>query len=66
MAEFCLDCLNKLNGLKDPPEKYVISKELDLCEECCMLKPIIIRIRRRYLAVEWLRKYVRNLRKSFS
>ena len=53
MAEFCLDCWNKIMDSNDPPGKYVISKELDLCEECGKRKPVIIRIKWRYTAAEW-------------
>lgn len=42
MAEFCLDCWNKINGKNDPPEKYVLSKELDLCEGCGEWKNVIV------------------------
>ena len=54
MAEFCLDCWNKIMGSNDPPGKYILSRELDLCEECREWKPVIIRIKRRYIAAEWL------------
>ena len=46
MAEFCLSCWNKLNGTKDPPEKYIFSKELDLCEGCGNLTHVIVAVRR--------------------
>ena len=48
MAEFCLECLNKLNGTSDPPEKYILSKEPDFCEECGSFKPVVVRIRHRF------------------
>ncbi len=48
MAEFCLDCLNKINETQDSKRKYVLSKELDLCEGCGELKPLIIMERRAY------------------
>ena len=35
-------------GTKDPPEKYVISKDLDLCEGCGEYKHVIIRMKDRY------------------
>ena len=52
MAEFCLDCWNEINGTKHSKRKYVMSKELDLCEECGEWKQVIIcyrkgRLRRR-------------------
>lgn len=53
MAEFCLDCWNKIMGTKDSPRKYVISREPDLCEECGAWKPISVRVKWRYLAAEW-------------
>ena len=34
MAEFCLECWNKMNNRNDPRWKYVISLEKDLCEGC--------------------------------
>ena len=48
MAEFCLDCWNKLNGSNDSERKYILSKELDLCEGCGEFKPIIIMERKLY------------------
>jgi len=54
MAEFCLDCWNKLMETNDPPEKYIISRDLDLCEGCGEMKPVIIAIRKRYIIKEWL------------
>lgn len=53
MAEFCLDCWNRIIGANDPPEKYIISSEVYLCEECGELKPVIIRIKWRYSTAEW-------------
>ena len=48
MAEFCLDCWNKLNNTEDGKEKYIISKELDFCEGCGEWKHVIIMERRAY------------------
>lgn len=42
MAEFCLDCWNKINETNDPPRKYVISKHLDLCEGCGQMTHVIL------------------------
>ena len=46
MAEFCLDCWNKLNKTQFTEKEYVLSKELDLCEECGQWKQVIVRVRR--------------------
>ncbi len=48
MAEFCPDCWNKLNGFKDGEKKYVVTKDLDLCEGCGELKQVIIAERSDY------------------
>ena len=42
MAEFCLDCWNKINETKDSKWRYVISWNNDLCEECGQLKRVIV------------------------
>ena len=34
MAEFCLDCWNKINETNYSKSKYILSDDLDLCEEC--------------------------------
>ena len=53
MAEFCLECWNKLNGTNDNERKYIISKDLDLCEECGEWKPVIVMERKKF----YLRKF---------
>jgi len=54
MAEFCLECWNKIMGTEDPKQKFVLSRKPDFCEECRQWKPVIIRVRKRYLVAEWL------------
>ncbi len=48
MAEFCLDCWNKLNESFDSERKYILSKELYLCEGCNEYKSVIIMERKAY------------------
>lgn len=48
----------------DPPGKYIISKEVNLCEGCGELKPVIIRAKRRYIAAEWLRELIVRFKES--
>lgn len=45
MAEICFDCWNKSNNNKYKPKDFIISKELDICEECGEHKPVIIAFR---------------------
>ena len=45
MAEFCLDCWNKLNATDATEKDYVLSGDLDLCEGCGEWKPVIVRKR---------------------
>lgn len=42
MAEFCLDCWNKINGTNYTEKHYIISKELHLCEGCGEYKHVIL------------------------
>ena len=42
MAEFCLDCWNKINETNDSKCRYVLSFRKELCEECGELKRVII------------------------
>ncbi len=36
--EFCLECFRKINGPEYKKRKYVLTKELNFCEECGELK----------------------------
>ena len=49
MSEICLDCWNKENGTNHKKYRYVLSKELCLCESCGKYKRVII-VERDYLA----------------
>jgi hypothetical protein len=42
MSEICFECFNKSNGNKYSKKDFIISKDLDLCEYCGKLKPVII------------------------
>lgn len=54
MAEFCVECWNKLNDEKKPRAAYVLSLELELCEECGEWKRTIIAERTSYRIVSHL------------
>lgn len=54
MSEFCIDCWNQLMEKNDPPEKYVISRNLGLCEGCGEMKPVIVAIKKRHIIKEWI------------
>ncbi len=56
MAEFCLECWNKLNGFAYSPECVCVSEEPDFCEGCGEWKPVIVGFKRRNPAVEWFRE----------
>ena len=42
MAEFCLDCWNKINETHDSKWRYTFSWGKDLCEECGQYKRVIV------------------------
>ena len=54
MAEFCLDCWNKLNDSAYTERDLVLSKELELCEGCGAWKQVIVRQRRAKLLYDLL------------
>jgi len=49
LAEFCLDCWNRINETNDSEEKYIISKDLDFCDGCCEWKHVIVAERKHFL-----------------
>jgi len=55
MAEFCLDCWNKLNGRRDTAGQYVLSRNLELYEGCAQLRHVIVRARRLSRLIFFLR-----------
>lgn len=48
MSEICLDCLNRICQTEYEPWRYVLSDELDLCEECGQWKRVVVRERNLY------------------
>ena len=45
MAEFCLECYNKLMDKNYKESQVIIDDELDLCEGCGEMKQTIITIK---------------------
>ena len=41
VADFCLDCWNRINKTNDSEKKYVMSDEPSLCEGCGEMKRVI-------------------------
>lgn len=48
MSEFCLECWNKINGTKHSKRRYVLSRDLELCEGCGEWQHVIIMERNGY------------------
>ena len=42
MAEFCLDCWNKINERHDAKWRYAMTWHRELCEECGQFKRVIV------------------------
>ncbi len=42
LAEFCLECLNKISRTNYTEKDFIISKDLDFCEECCEYKHVVV------------------------
>ena len=45
MAEFCLKCFNKMNGLEYTEKEVIMSDDEGLCEGCAEWKEVVISIR---------------------
>ena len=48
MAEFCLDCFNKMNETDYAEDEVEISKDLELCEGCGEYKRVVIKLENDY------------------
>lgn len=48
MAEICLECWNEENQSNGKPIKYILSKELELCDGCGEYKHTIVMYRWAY------------------
>ncbi len=62
MSELCLDCYNKIMETNEPRKMFHMTKEFALCEECGQWKPVIIRVRTRYLIKVWFGELAENAR----
>ncbi len=56
MADFCIECFNKINETNLTTKEVVISKELNLCEECEEWKNVIICIKKRFAIYNFIKK----------
>ncbi len=65
MAEFCLECMRKLDGRDYPEDAVVLSTDLDLCEGCGQWKRVVVKFRSRLPLValkEWIEEAVYQMR----
>ncbi len=46
MAEFCLDCMNALDGTRYTERDVILSRWLELCEGCGEMRRVVIDYRR--------------------
>ena len=63
MAEYCLDCLNEIMGTNDSVKKVILSHGLDLCENCGEYKHVVIRYKLRYIAADWIKEMIENMKR---
>jgi len=64
MAEFCLDCWNKINETHDSKWRYAFSWDKDLCEECGQYKRVIVVERFWSRAQRVLAEAIENIQKQ--
>ncbi len=53
MAEFCIDCWNKMNNSNYAKNNFVVSDRLDLCEGCGEYKHVVIYIKEKSSIFSW-------------
>lgn len=53
MAEFCLDCWNRMNGFHRTERDYLLTDEYELCEGCGQFRPVIARERTFKFLYDW-------------
>jgi len=46
VAEFCLDCWNKMNHILLSERDVVLSNDLDFCENCGTWKPVVVKYKK--------------------
>ncbi len=63
MAEFCLECLNKINDAHDGRWRYIMSLDVDLCEECGEYKRVVITEHIISRAQKMLAEIIRNVKR---
>ena len=61
MAEFCVDCWNKLNQQDKPERAYILSFDLELCEECGEWKQVVVAERMSYKLASWMHRWIEKL-----
>jgi len=64
MAEFCLDCLNRLEGTCYTKWDVIRSWRKEICEGCGQTRRTVICLRRRTIQQQYLGLYDDNHRKS--
>ena len=61
MAEFCPECMKRYHGYyAGDQKKYVLSKDLDLCEGCGEWKRVVVRIKRDDSLLDFILRIVRK------
>ena len=58
MAEFCVDCWNKINETEHSAHRFILSQDEELCEECGRFKRVIVAIKKRYIIQEWFSEWL--------
>ena len=53
MAEFCLECLNRMNDTALDERDVMVSKELNFCEGCGQVKHVVIWRRKKRNKIFW-------------
>ena len=66
VAELCLECLNKLTGRNEKKSTYILSKDLDLCDNCGEWKRVVVMTKRAYYKrkYKWIFSFLKGVKYS--
>ncbi len=60
MAEFCLDCWNRMNGTHYTEREIILTRGLELCEGCGQWKRTTVVLRRHPLFYDLKRLFLKE------
>lgn len=64
MAEYCLECWNRINATTDTEKRYMLSWDKELCECCAEYKQVIVRERLSWVVQKRVEAWVKSIKRN--